>query len=66
MIMKAMESLFYLRWDKGREAMAAPIHKPQIHSKSFFENEWFDEFEFVMGLAAPREQSNEINEMKWN
>ena len=48
-----MESLFYLRWDKGREAMAAPIHKPQIHSKSFFENEWFDEFEFVMGLAAP-------------
>ena len=52
MIMKSMESLFYLRWDKGREAMAAPIHKPQIHSKSFFENEWFDEKKELTGIAA--------------
>ena len=33
-----MESLFYLRWDKGREAMAAQQRKDKFNLIPFFEN----------------------------
>jgi len=59
--MKSMESLFYLRWDKGREAMAAAQSIHSFLSILLFLTGRMKKRIELKSIAAPKEWMSEID-----